>query len=112
MRTPRLTERLRFYRRQEIDDGAGNRRGAWVFQFDLWAEMQSRPGSEVFNAARIEGRVPYQVRVRRSSQSMAIATDWMARDARGVEYNVQAPQPDLIERRWVDMVLVAGGVVG
>lgn len=109
MKTPRLTEPLAFHARAISDDGAGNRRGDWVLQFTLFAEMKSRPGSEAFAAARFEGRVPYHVRVRWSPQSLLIRTDWMARDQRGIEYDVQAPQPDLIGRQWVDMILVAGG---
>lgn len=109
MRAGRLKERLEFFRRIETEDGTGNRRGRWVCQFEVSAEMKSRPASEAFTAARFEGRVPYQVRIRWSPDTAQIDTDWKARDRRGVDYDVQAPQPDLVTRRWIDMVLVAGG---
>jgi head-tail adaptor len=103
-----LNVRLQFFAREVIEGEDGNRRGDWVRRFDAWAEMKSRPGSEAFTAARFEGRIPYQTRIRWSPQAMQIATDWKARDSRGAEYDVQAPQPDLVGRQWVDMVLVAG----
>jgi SPP1 family predicted phage head-tail adaptor len=107
-----LSQRLRFFQRATGDDGAGNQRGVWVEQFALWAEMKSRPGSESYAAARFEGKIPYQVRVRWSPDAMRIGTDWMARDQYGRSYNVQAPQPDLVRRQWVDMILVAGADLG
>lgn len=112
MRTPRLTERLVFLSRDDVDDGAGNRRGELVERFAVWAEMKSRPSSESFTAARLEGRVPYAARIRMSPDATQIRTDWVARDSRGVEYDVRAPQLDLITRAWVDMTLVSGGRTG
>lgn len=112
MRAGQLSERLKFYSRAEIDDGAGNRRGAWVFEFEVWAEMRLNPGREAVAAARIEGRVPMNVRLRRSQNSLRITTGWMARDARGVDYNVTAPSPDPSDRSAVLLTMVSGGVLG
>lgn len=108
LKAGRLTERLTFLRREETSDGAGNVRGEWVPEFTVWAEMQMRPGSESFTQARMEGRIPASVRVRRSPQTMRIRGDWKAKDARGETYNVIAPTPDPMDRGVVMMTLMGG----
>lgn len=107
----RLSERLRFYRRAEGDDGAGNRRAGWELQFDAWADMSARAGSEVFTAARMEGRSPFSVRIRRTAASELIKQDWMARDDRGVEYRIVAPAFDPRDRAMMMMTLISGSAL-
>lgn len=112
LRAGALTELLQFYSRAEISDVRGTRRGAWELQFSAWAEVRLRPGSEAFAAARIEGRVPASVRIRFTPEAAQIGTGWMARDARGVEWNIQAPMPDPLDRATLTFTMVAGGPVG
>ncbi len=107
MRAGQLNSLLTFRARTApVDDGRGNARGAFVDQFQAWADMRLRPGSEVFAAARLEGRVPYSVKVRRNAQTDQITTGWMARDAEGRDYTVQAPAPDPQDRGAIHMLLV------
>lgn len=112
MAAGKLNSRLRFYKRGEVANTTGTTRGPLALQFEVWADMRLRSGSETFAASRLEGRVPYSVKVRRSSQTEAITTGWVARDARGVEYDVQAPALDPHDRGYVHMMLISGKVVG
>lgn len=107
-----MTERLTFYSRKVIDDQKGNRRGAWEERFTVSADMRIRPGSEVFAAARLEGRVPYSVKVRRSPDTVQITTGWRATDSAARDYNVQAPAPDPQDRGAIHMICVLGKVPG
>lgn len=109
MTAGRLSERLGFYQRATIDDGAGNRRGIWQLAFECAADMSARLGSEAFTAARMEGRVPYSVRIRRNPTSSAVAQGWMALDARAVRYRVVAAAFDPRDRSMLTMTLIADG---
>lgn len=106
MRAGQLNARLTFQSREQVDNGRGTTRGVFVDQFTVWADMRLRPGSEVFAAERLEGRVPYSVKVRRSAQTDQITTGWQARDAMGNSYNVQAPAHDPQDRGAIHMMLV------
>lgn len=106
MRAGQLNTRLRFFKRVAGNDLRGNRRTDFQEQFEVWADMRLRPGSEAFTAARLEGRVPYSVVVRRTPQTEAITTGWMARDQEGRDYSVQSPAPDHHDRGAIHMLLV------
>lgn len=110
MRVGRLSDRLKFYSRPVDDAAGGKRRGGWAFEFETWAELQLRPGSEVFAASRIEGRLPVNVRVRADSRTLQIDTGWMAQDAQGRRYAIQAPARDPRDRGAVVFTMVAGVV--
>ena len=107
MRAGQLSELLKFRARTgSVNDGRGNVRDVFTDQFEAWADMRLRPGSEVFTAARLEGRVPYSVKVRRSPDTERITTGWMARDRHGRDYSVEAPGPDPHDRGALHMLLV------
>ena len=107
IRLSQLNTQLTFFERANAgDDGRGNARREFVERFAEWADMRLRPGSEVFSAARLEGRVPYSVKVRRNPNTQTITTGWLARDSEGREYNVQAPAPDPQDRSAIHMLLV------
>lgn len=112
MKSANLSERLTFYARATIDDGAGNVRGEWVRRFGRWAEIRLRPTSESFQQARIQGRVPADVRVRRDPETEAIGTDWMAEDARGVRFNIAQPMVDPADRGMIVFTMIAGEALG
>lgn len=107
IRLHQLNTELTFLARESAgNDGRGNERQQFVERFAEWADMRLRPGSEVFAAARLEGRVPYSVKVRRNPNTETITTGWKARDSAGREYNVQAPAPDPQDRSAIHMMLV------
>lgn len=108
----RLSARLTFLSREVTDDGAGNTRGPLVERFSRWADVRLRPGSEAFLQSRVQGLVPADVRVRRDPETMQIATDWVARDERGTEWNVIAPMPDPQDRGAIMFTMTSGRAAG
>ncbi|MBD0416508.1 phage head completion protein [Oryzicola mucosus] len=103
-----LRNRVAFDKRPKADDGAGNKRGAWQEQFKQLAGYVYAGGGEAVMAARLEGRGVVKVRLRSSSQTRSIRSDWRMRDVRtGAEYNVK--QVDFeTDRRWVYLVVERG----
>lgn len=86
----------------------GNTESDFVEQFTRRAGFVYLRGTETVIAARLEGRQPIVVRVRKDSQTATIATDWRMRDTRSsVEYAVKsiAETPD---RKWLDVIVEAG----
>lgn len=77
-----LIERVAFDSRQEIDDGAGNFEGKFVQVFECRAAFVYLRGTEAVIAARLEGRQPIVVRVRRNSMTSQIDHDWQMRNLR------------------------------
>ena len=106
MSSGRHTARLTFLRRADGNDGRGNPRSDFVDMFSRWADMRMRPGSEVFSAARLEGRVPYSTTIPADPETAQITTGWRARDGQGREYDVQSPAVDPQGRGLLHMMLV------
>lgn len=106
MQAGRLNMRLTFMERAAGNDNRGNTRTGFVDRFEAWADMRLRPGSETFAAARLEGRVPYSVMVRRNAETAQITTGWRARDEDQREYDVQAPGIDPHDRGALHMMLI------
>lgn len=111
-----LRSRVTFARRDDIADDYGNTQGGWLDQFTVAAQIRPRLGGETVEAARLTGRQPVIIRVRRSAQTAQIRTDWRATDARdGTVYNVRTAvdphQGDKERGRWVDMLAEAGVAV-
>lgn len=104
-----LRERVAWEKRGVVDDGYGNEvSGPFEEQFETRAGFTHLRGGEAVIASRLEGRQPVVVRVRASSETRLIDTDWQVRDVRtGDVYAVRsvAPTPD---RRWIDVMVERG----
>jgi hypothetical protein len=80
-----LCDRLHFQARGLGDDGWGNHipgGGAFETQFTASAGLRPRTGGEGVDAARLTGRQPYVVLVRRTPQTEPITVSWQLVDAR------------------------------
>lgn len=118
---PRLDNRVAFDAREVIDDGVGNVEGRFVQQFECWAGFTFLRGTEAVIAARLEGRQPVVVRVRRTAQTSQIQHDWQMRDLRdgswvgtapdqywdGPVYAVRSVIPSE-DGRWLDVTVESG----
>lgn len=82
----RLKRKVAFDARVVTDDGAGNREGDFVQQFERQAGFTFLRGTELVIAARLEGRQPIVVRIRACSQTRQIDTGWRMRDLRDGEW--------------------------
>ena len=105
-----MRERVRFARRDRIDDGFGNRRsGDFIALFERSAQFIMKPGSEAALAARLEGRQPVTMIVRFDRQTRTITPEWRAIDVRtGVAYAIKAAEDMDRKRAWITLVCVAG----
>lgn len=81
-----LYEHVAFDERQQVSDGHGNDEGEFVEAFQCRAGFTYLRGSESVIAARLEGRQPIVVRVRRNSQTLQIDHDWRMRNLRAGEW--------------------------
>ena len=108
-----LTQRVAFDRREEINpdfpDDLGNTVSGWVEQFQARAAFIHLRGGETVMAGRLQGRHTQIIRVRSSSLSRSVSTDWRVRDARsGVAYNIRDISPDEETRMWIDLLCERG----
>lgn len=122
-RAGNLRERAAFDAFTGTPDGSGGEVRAWSQQFACWAEFIYSRGSEAVDAARLQGRSIYKVRLRSSSDSRAITTDWRMRDTRrgfpsgvsgdtlpGTRYNIREVDA-ITDPAWVFVVVEAGAAV-
>ncbi len=65
-------------------------------------------GSEAVDAARLEGRAIYKVKIRSSAAARAIRPDWQMRDTRrSVDYNIRGIDA-ITDRHWIYIVVESG----
>lgn len=94
MAAGKLDHRFAFGERVVSSDGYGNEVTDFADRFTVWAGVTYLRGSEAVIAARLEGRQPVVIRVRQSTQTRQISTDWRASDARSGEvYNIRSIVP-------------------
>ena len=91
-----LIELVAFDRRAVVDDGYGNLvAGDWQEQFQTRAKFIPLRASETVMAGRLESHGAIIMQLRTSGQTLAIGTDWQARDVRrGVSYNIREARQD------------------
>jgi head-tail adaptor len=93
---------MRFEQPVGGSDGAGGIYTGWETRFTVWAELFNAGGSEAVMAARLEGKSLVRVRLRASSQSRLIGTDWRMIDARSGEiWNIREVDPVTEARAFV-----------
>ena len=97
-----LYESVAFDRLTDVSDGHGGTTGAWAEQFVCRAKYVHRRGDETVQAARLEGRHLQVIRVRASSDSRTVTTDWRVRDTRsGDVFNIRFIDKSSNDRRWI-----------
>lgn len=97
-----LRERVTFQRRTLLNDGAGNSEGPWEDVFTVAAKIEAARGREEVLAQRLAGVRPVEITVRRSSQTVQIAPNWRAVNARKPSeiYNIHDIRDPDGKRRW------------
>ena len=108
-----LRQRVVFALRATTTDDYGNTQGAWIDQFTVSAQITPRLGGEQIDAARLAGRQPVVIRVRSTSNTRLIRTDWKATNIdTGTEYNIRTAvdpfEGEVEHGKWVDMMAEAG----
>lgn len=110
MSSGELRDKVAFEMRASVDDGAGNEQsGDWVIQCEVAARVTPRLGGETVMAARLAGRKPVTIKVRVSSSTERITTDWRGRNVRtGEIYNLRSIANLDERRRYLDILADAG----
>jgi head-tail adaptor len=114
-----LRDRIGFYSRIQIDDGAGNVEGGYdsAPNFTVSAGVRPKLGGEAVLAGRLTGTNYVNVTVRQSSLTRQVNVDWMARDERkGVAYNIRSIIDPLQGKpgqgAWLEMLCEEGVAIG
>lgn len=123
MNAGRLRDRVAFDLIVGTPDGSGGQIRTWSQQLECWGEFIYSRGSEAVDAARLQGRAIYKVRVRSSVASRAIGTDWRMRDVKrglpsgvtgdalpGNRFNIREVD-GITDRQWVFIVAEMGVAV-
>lgn len=103
-----LVELVAFDRRLPASDGYGNTEGDFEEVFQCRAGYTWLRGGETVLAARMTGRQPILVRVRRAEETLQIRPDWQMRDLdSGFSYAVHAISESL-DRGYLDILVEQG----
>lgn len=108
-----LRERVRFEARKMGDDGFGKvlSGGEFELRFTVWANYRALVGSEAVQGARLQGRQPYIIRVRQSSQTREATPSWRLVDVRNPSrvFAITAPPTDPDgSRTWLEFLVTEG----
>lgn len=109
-----LADRVKLQRRSPTDDGYGNSviGGQFETVHIVSARLMPLRGGEAVQSARLEGRQPYLLTVRQSSQTRTMDETWRVEDARrpGRVFSIVSPPSDPYgTRAFFDMIVIEGG---
>lgn len=103
-----LAERFAFDEPMISESAGGVTRPQWAERHNCRAQVIYARGSETIEAARLEGRPIYKLRIRQCQAAKPITTDWRARDVRrGTEYSIREVDA-ITDREWVYLVIEGG----
>ena len=106
-----LIERVEFSKPHRVEDGQGGWEDGWEPQFTCRAEYTRLRGSETVQAARLSGRQPTVIKVRASSETKAVKTNWLITDKRtGEEFNIRSREITK-DRQYVEFLAESGVAV-
>lgn len=97
-RAGQFRDRAAFQAEQKVADGGGGSTVAWQTQFTVWAHLIPQRSREQIEAGRLESSTLATLRVRYSSDTAQITSEWRA-VVDAVPYNIIAvSQPDRRQR--------------
>lgn len=108
----KLRDRVTFQARQKVDDGYGNEvSGPWEDVFTVSANIAPARGREEVLAQRLQGVRPVEITVRWSSQTVQIAPEWRAVNARDTSqvFNIHDIRDPDGRRQWNVITCTLGG---
>src|SRR4029077_18560402 len=107
-----LRYRVTFAERDNVADEWGNVSTGWTDRLTVSANIIAQLGGEAVDAARLAGRQPVVIRVRKTPDTSMITTDWKATDQAGHEYNIRTAVDPLVGDSqhgfWIEMFAEAG----
>jgi len=124
MAAGRLIEHFAFLKRGKKPNEMGVVDNKFIEVFSTRAALTYREGNEAVIAARLTGKQPAFLTIRRSKQADEVTTEWCVRDVRnstfdpltgkltGHVYDIKAVVPDTNNRGFIRLSLERGGAVG
>ena len=111
-----LRYRLKFAERDTVDDEYGNPSTGWTDRFTVSGSITAKVGGEAVDAARLAGRQPVIISVRRSPDTRQVTTDWKATEVEnGTEFNIRTSiDPNIGTSQhglWLEMIAETGVAV-
>lgn len=106
-----LKWRVGFYRRVEVDDGAGSTQGEYDDKpfLVLRANLRPRLGGEGTLAGRLTGTNLVNITIRQSDNARLVTTNWRVRDERThEEYNIRSIVDPDGKRQWLEVLCEQG----
>ncbi|MBR9764141.1 MAG: head-tail adaptor protein [Rhodobacteraceae bacterium] len=99
-----LREAVAFDRPTRLNRPGGVTEMGWEPVYDCRAEFIYQRGSEAVEAARLQGRGIYKVKIRQSLSAREITTDWRMRDTRReLTFDLVEVDP-ITDPRWIYIV--------
>lgn len=103
-----LIESVAFDAPTQAADGYGGVETGWTEAYACRASFIYARGSEAIDAARLQGRAIYKVRIRQCADGRAIDASYRMRDVRrDVEYQVREVD-SITDRQWIYLVVESG----
>ena len=91
-----------------VYDGRGGLTGMQVDALKCSGNIRYLRGGEAVQAARLDGRQPVVVTIRRNSVADTVNSDWVMRDARrGTVFNIRSVVPTE-DRQWLEITAESG----
>ena len=108
--------RLKFAERDTVDDEYGNPSTGCLDLFTVAGNITAKVGGEAVDAARLAGRQPVILTVRRSPDTRLVTTDWKATEVEsGTEFNIRTAIDPFIGNSqhgiWIEMIAETGVAV-
>ena len=115
-----LTERVRFDAPTAVSDGYGNTTEGWTAGYTCRAQFVYSGGGETVQAARLEGRSVFKVRIRQCNAARALTQSHRLVDLRRVAWNDATQQTAsagvynirevgaITDRSWVYLLIESG----
>lgn len=108
MRTGRMIWDLSIEAPGRVDDGYGGATTKWFEQFTTRGEVLFLQGGESVMASRLAGRQPVVIRLRSSTASREIRTDWRVTDQRSqINYAIKGVK-ETPDRLWIEITAESG----
>ena len=105
-----LNEAVAFYEPVQAEGPGGVVSTVWMEMHRCRAQFIYSRGSEVVEAARLEGRPIYKIRIRQCILARRISTNWQMRDSRRLDakdYSIREVD-SITDRQWIYMVIEGG----
>lgn len=106
--TARLTEAVAFDVPVQVSGPGGVTSTTWEQRHVCRAQFLYSTGSEVVEAARLEGRPIFKIRVRSCAAARSVTADWQMRDTRRAAVYAIREVDGITDPAWV-YVVVEGG---